>query len=322
VPLTIGLIGSGFISRPHSAAWRQLGAKILIYSMDPASAKALAGECGGTVVADLDALLAQVDAVDICTPTDTHADLAVAAAAAGRHVICEKPLERTHAQGQRIIDACAAAGVHLFVAHVVRYFSEYATARAAVANGDIGTPAVVRLTRSGARPEWSGWLHEQDRAGGILLDFMIHDLDFARWTCGEVTSVYAAVGGADGPVCGTVVLRHEGGAISHVTGTWSLPDAPFRTTFDLAGSAGQLTGDSTSRPPVTVTLADPAAAPIGHALADDPFTSELGEFAAAIAGGPPPRVTALDGLAALDIALAALESARSGRAVSPAEVAR
>jgi myo-inositol 2-dehydrogenase/D-chiro-inositol 1-dehydrogenase len=321
VAFTIGLIGSGFISRSHAAAWRQLGTTMLVHSIDPAGAATLAKEYGGTVVEDLDALLAQVDAVDICTPTDTHAELAIAAAAAGRHVICEKPLERTHAQGQRIIDACEAAGVKLFVAHVVRYFGEYATAQAAVANGDIGTPAVVRLTRSGARPEWSGWLHEPDRAGGILLDFMIHDFDFARWIGGEVTSVYAAVSGSDGPVSGTVVLRHESGTISHVSGTWSLPDEPFRTTFDLAGSAGLLTGDSLRHPPVTVTLADPAAAPIGHALGDDPFTSELAEFAEAIAGGPTPRVTAADGLAALDIALAALESARSGRAVSPAEVA-
>ncbi len=109
-------------------------------------------------------LLGQVDAVDICTPTDTHADIAVRAAAAGRHVICEKPLERTHAQGQRIIDACAEAGVHLFVAHVVRYFGEYATAQAAVAGGEIGSPAVLRLTRSGARPEWATWLHNEQRA--------------------------------------------------------------------------------------------------------------------------------------------------------------
>ncbi|WP_279581238.1 hypothetical protein [Fodinicola feengrottensis] len=82
-----------------------------------------------------------------------------------------------------------------------------------------------------------------------------------------------------------------------------------------------LTGDSLRRPPVTISVPEPAA--IGHALADDPYTAELAEFAAAIAiaGGPPPRVNAADGLAALDIALAALESARSGRAVSPTQVA-
>ncbi|GAA1664456.1 Gfo/Idh/MocA family oxidoreductase [Fodinicola feengrottensis] len=319
MPLSIGLIGSGFIARSHAAAWQQLGTTLFLYSNDPPAATALAGQYGGTVVDELDMLLGQVDAVDICTPTDTHADIAVRAAAAGRHVICEKPLERTHAQGQRIIDACAEAGVHLFVAHVVRYFGEYATAQAAVAGGEIGSPAVLRLTRSGARPEWATWLHNEQRAGGILLDFMIHDYDFARWIGGEVTSVYATVTGSDGPVSGTVVLRHENGTISHIQGTWSRPGEPFRTTFDLAGSGGVLTGDSLRRPPVTISVPEPAA--IGHALADDPYTAELAEFAAAIAGGPPPRVNAADGLAALDIALAALESARSGRAVSPTQVA-
>ena len=99
------------------------------------------------------ALLDDVDVIDICTPTHLHHEMVLQAAAAGKHIICEKPLARTVAQAQEMIRACRTAGVKLFVAHVVRFFPEYALAKAQIDHGKIGKPGVIRLTRGSYRPK-------------------------------------------------------------------------------------------------------------------------------------------------------------------------
>ena len=98
----------------------------------PESARALADQYASRVYPTLEAMLPDVDVVDICTPTHLHHEMVLQAAAAGKHVICEKPLARTVAQGQEMIAACRQAGVKLLVGHVVRFFPEYALAKQTV----------------------------------------------------------------------------------------------------------------------------------------------------------------------------------------------
>ncbi|MBD3785218.1 MAG: Gfo/Idh/MocA family oxidoreductase, partial [Micrococcales bacterium] len=150
---TVGVVGAGGIAAPHLEAWRHLGARLLVHSQD--GAEAAAARVGAEVVPSLDALLEACDLVDVCTPTHTHHDIVLRAAAAGRDVVCEKPLSHRYEEAVAMIDACEAAGVQLHPGQVVRYFPEYATARELVASGRIGAPAVLRLTRRGARPERS-----------------------------------------------------------------------------------------------------------------------------------------------------------------------
>ena len=323
-PLTVGVVGAGGIADPHTAAWRALGAEITIFSID-GNAPNLAQRYGAKAVDSLDQLIAGSEVVDVCTPTPVHAEIAIAAANAGRHVVCEKPLARTHAQGAAIIEAAANAGRQLYPGQVVRFFPEYAAAKQAVEDGRIGTPAVLRMSRRGAAPRME-WFHDEEASGGIIVDQMIHDLDFARWIAGDVVRVFARVtGGGDQPTNAYVILTHENGALSHVSGGWGHPDTVFRTSFSLAGSTGLLQHDSVQNPPLRWDLAGGSGG--GGTLlpamdfAESPFLTELREFATAFAGGPTPRVSAADGLAALDIGLAALESAHTGRAVAPKEIA-
>jgi len=324
-PLAVGVVGAGGIAHPHADAWHALGAQITIYSAD-AAAPALAERYGGTAVYSMAELIASCEVVDVCTPTFVHDEIVLAAAAAGKHVVCEKPLARTHRQAVEMIEACENAGRQLYPGQVVRFFPEYAAAKRAVDSGRIGQPAILRFSRRGAAP-LQPWFSDVGASGGILLDQMIHDLDYARWVAGDVERVYAQITGGDGkPTTAYVVLTHESGALSHVTGGWGHPNTVFRTTFSLAGSTGLIEHDSIRNPPLAWDLADSGSA--GGTLlpsmdfAESPFLTELREFAAAFSGGPAPRVSAADGLAALDIGLAALESARTGRAVSPKEIAR
>jgi predicted dehydrogenase len=319
--LDVGLVGAGGMGGVHLAAWVALGARVRVFSDDgraPARAAGYAAH-GVTAVDSLDELLAGSAVVDVCTPTYTHKAIGLAAVAAGRHVVCEKPLALTVADAAELVAAARDAGVQLFPAHVVRFFPEYQAMARAVAAGAVGTPAVLRFTRTGASPAWSSWFTDPALSGGILVDQMIHDFDFARLLAGEVVRVYAQHrDGAGNVAAGTAVLTHAGGAVSHVHGVWGLPGSPFRTSYRIAGPDGVLQHDSgqTEAFRIVVQRAAPAGEGIPNtSLTESPYLTELREFAAALTGGPPPRVSAEDGLAAVRIAVAAQESAATGRAV-------
>lgn len=320
---TVGLIGAGGIAHTHLPAWLKLGVDVVVHSQ--VDAPELVAQHGGRVVGSLEELLTLSDAVDICTPTATHRDLALAAAEAGKDVVCEKPLALTVADVTTMIDACAAAGVALYPGHVVRYFPAYAAMHAAVEAQTLGALAVQRFQRVGAAPRMS-WFHDDTLSGGIVMDQMIHDLDFARWNAGEVTKVYATrtVGdpirsGPALPVCAQVVLTHRSGAISHVNGVWGHPGVEFRTRFEVVGDQGLLQHDSAEHQMLSFS-GFPTTAGSGYRptvpYAEDPYLSEIREFYRAFRDGIEPRVSALDGRAAVAIAAAANESIRSGAAVT------
>ena len=321
-PLRVGVVGAGGMGRTHLAAWRRIGADVTVFSPGGATGRgaALAAEQNVRVAARLADLLAAAEVIDICTPTDTHHDIAVAAFGAGRHVICEKPLALTSAEAADIADRAHAAGLQLHVAHVVRYFAAYAAAHAAVRGGLIGAPTELRLRRVGAAPA-APWFYDVTRSGGVLMDQMIHDFDYARWVAGRVLTVEARVrrcGAND--VTAEATLRHASGAVTRLTGGWLAPETPFTTALSIIGSDGTLTQSATGDTSGAVLLTRAGAAPeqildAATIAADDPYLAQLREFAAAIAGGdgPAPRVTVSDALAAVELVLAALRSAAGGR---------
>jgi predicted dehydrogenase len=328
--LRVGVVGGGFVAGVHLAAWRQLGARrLVVFDVHPERTRARASDVGAEPMDSLDDLIAAVDVVDVCTPTDSHRATVEAAAAAGRDVICEKPIARSLADALALSAACDRAGVRLLVAHVVRYFPEYAAAQAAVAAGRIGRPAVLRLRRESSRPRKGAdsWIFDEARSGGLILDLMVHEFDFARWIAGEVESVMARqVRDASGHDVdfAVAILRHAGGALSHVTGAWSYPPPVFRTGFELAGDAGLIEYESVDQQPIVRYLhagqPDEAVGLPASPVAEDPFTLELADFARALATGTTPRVAVEDGIAALRVGLAAIESSRRGLPVAIGDV--
>jgi myo-inositol 2-dehydrogenase/D-chiro-inositol 1-dehydrogenase len=326
--LRIGLVGAGFMGEAHAAAWRSLGvASLTIHDTVPSAAQRVAAQSGAGVAASLDELFAACDVVDVCTPTHLHRQVVEAAAAAGRPVICEKPLARTAADCRAMISACHAAGVPLFVAHVARYVNEYAAAKQAVGQGRVGRLAVVRLRRESARPNKPAdhWFFDPTRSGGMMMDLLVHDYDFARYLAGDVESVWARTvrdaSGADVDF-GMAVLRHASGAITHVSGGWVYPWPVFRTGFEIAGDGGLIQYESTEAVPVTSYLVgerdsgEASTALPDSPVAENPWALELADFVRSLQGGGPPKVTAEDGLEAVRIAEAVIESARSGRPVA------
>lgn len=324
--LRVGVVGLGGMGRVHIDCWRQLGTDpgvdVVGYDEFPEAREAGRQRLGDDKVFDhREAFLGAVDVVDICTPTDAHADIAIEAARAGRAVIVEKPLALTLERADEIISACGENEVQLHVAHVVRYFKEYAVLRAQVEAGKVGTPAVLRFSREGGSPGLDKWMHDPARSGGIVADLMIHDIDIARWVAGDLVRVYGTllrpVGPNRSPTHAYAILTHASGAITHVTSSWAQEGVPWRTGFEIAGSAGLLQ-HTLENSRVLRTAPPPLAGHAGPLLDEAPWTTQLREFLAAIGGGPTPRVTADDARAALASALAVNESARTGMAVEVA----
>lgn len=321
--MKIGLIGAGGIATVHLPAWIDQGHDVRVYTVD-GKAQELVGRFGGSPAESLSELLGWCDAVDICTPTPTHRELVEHAAEAGVHVLCEKPLARTAGDARAAAEACRAAGVVLFPAHVVRYFPAYKAAYDAVRRGDIGEPGVLRFSRIAEFPQRSGWYADDKQSGGIVMDLMIHDLDQARRLAGPVASIYAVrrqVATGDRAVgVAHAVLTHVSGAISHCASVWSPPGTTFRTTFDLAGSDGVLSYDSTAHPGLAIdggrTGDETDAGYLPPMTSEEtPYAAEIREFAAAIAGHTDVSVTPADGVAAVELALGGMESLETGQRV-------
>jgi myo-inositol 2-dehydrogenase/D-chiro-inositol 1-dehydrogenase len=311
----VGVIGAGAISHDHLRAWGALGADLHLFSTG-SRGPATAAQHGAVLHPDLDSLIAAVDIVDVCTPTPTHAQLVLAAAAAGRQVICEKPIALTRVAAAGMIAACAAAGVQLHVGQVLRYFHAYAGVRDAVAAGRLGRVSGLRLERRVSLPD-AAWFSDEDASGGVIVDLMIHDIDYARWVAGEVTTVRATMTtDPGGTVTADAELDHAGGAVSRLTAAWDAAGQGLRTALAVRGSAAAVAHDAATPDELRWSTPDGAEPVAEHLPAGpSPFHGQLAEFLGAIRGGPPPRVNPADAFAALDIALAARESARTGAPV-------
>lgn len=325
--MRVGIAGVGSMGSTHAAAWAELPVQIVGFVAGvPERAQTVAQQYGAKVFPDFASMVEEVDIVDICTPTHLHVPMILAAAARGKHIICEKPLALNLESALEALRACRKAGVNLFVAHVVRFFPEYALAKRIVDQGQIGRVATMRLLRGSYRPKkpTGNWFLDESKSGGILMDLMIHDMDYARWVAGEVESVFArkVSGVFQGSAVdyGLVILKHRDGTISHIAGAWAYPPPTFRTRFEISGDQGMIEFDSHTASPIEslIIRLHSEAPDVGlpsSPVSESPYTTEIKEFYAAIAEGSIPRVRAEDGVAAVQIAAAAVQSAQTGKVV-------
>jgi predicted dehydrogenase len=319
-----GVIGAGFAGGTHARALRDMpGARPVAITADPPEqARDVARECGMRIEPTLAALCAaeDVDVVVVASPTYLHAEHAIAAARAGKHVFCEKPLARTRDQARAIVAACDEAGVRLGVGHVVRYFPEYRRAKELIEQGAIGHPAIATLTRgsfsvASARP----WYEDAAKSGGAVLDLMLHDLDVLRWWFGEPERLHARrlTGRAGVLDYALATLRWPSGPIVHLEASWAEHEG-FRTTFEVRGDDGMIVHDSRAASPLAVQQpggpGDPAMIPVAT-LHETPYRRQLRDLVGRLARGEEPLVTGHEALRSLELALAVADAAESGAVV-------
>ena len=325
--LGMGVIGVGRIGRMHAGllAREVPGATLVaVHDADPAAAASM-----GVRACALDELLADpgVDAVAICSSTETHADLIVAAARAGKAIFCEKPISLELAEVDRALTAVAEAGVPFQIGFNRRFDPAHAAVRDAVARGDVGEPQLVRISSRDPEPPPMAYVRV---SGGIFLDMTIHDFDMARFVTGsEVVEVFArgavridpAFAAEDDIDTALITLVHENGCLTAIDNSRRAVYG-FDQRVEVFGSRGMAASENPYAHSAIVRTADGTrASRLPHFFLDRYVPSYLREwdaFVRAVRAGAPPEVGPADARAPLVIGLAAWESLREGR---PVEVA-
>lgn len=323
-----GLIGASTIAREWViGAIRANGGEIVsVMSTSAERGAAYAREQGiAKAVTDLDALVsdADIDAVYISTTNELHREQAIAAARAGKHVLCEKPLALTLDDAIAMRDAAREAGVVLATNHHLRNAASHRAMRDAIAAGKIGKPLAARVFHAVYLPEHlQGWrLTSPDAGGGVILDITVHDVDTLRFVLGEnpvETVAFSQAGGMSGSgledgVMG--VLRFESGLIAQFHDAFTAKYA--QTGFEVHGTEGSLIARNvmTQRPVGEVVLRNSEGETTLHLDEVNLYERALASFYDAIAGKGTPSATGEDGIWSLASGLAVVEAARTGKAV-------
>jgi 1,5-anhydro-D-fructose reductase (1,5-anhydro-D-mannitol-forming) len=323
-----GLIGASTIAREWVIdAIRAAGGDVVaVLSRDPERANRFAAENRiATAVTSLDALLGGgVDAVYISTTNELHCSQTLAAAAAGKHVLCEKPLALDLADARRMVDACNAAGVLMGTNHHLRNAATHRALRNAIKQGRIGRPLFARVFHAVyLPPHLQGWRITTPGAGaGVIMDITVHDADTLRFVLDDEPADMVAVTQSSGMAAEGIedgvmgVIRFRSGLIAQFHDAFT---TKFATTgFEVHGSEGSLIGTNcmTQRPVGDVLLRTAVGEerlPLDH---ENLYARALKAFHAAIRGEGTPAATGEDGVRSMAIALAARVAASSGRVVT------
>ncbi len=322
-----GLIGASTIAREWmvSAIRSQPGNQVAaVMSTHPERGRKFAAENGiPATYSDLAGLLSdpKIQAVYISTTNELHKEQTLAAAAAGKHVLCEKPLALTIADGREMVAACAKAGVVMGTNHHLRNAATHRKVRELVHAGAIGKPLFARVFHAVyLPPHLQGWrLNKPDTGAGVILDITVHDADTLRFVLGaeslEATGISQQAGMAsqgleDGVMA---VLRFDNGVLAQVHDAFTVKHAG--TGLEIHGTEGSIVARNvmTQRPLGEVTLRNAAGDTTFELEHENLYERGLRSFVSAINGRGQPAATGEDGVRSLATALAVLEACNSGR---------
>jgi len=332
--LRFGILGAGRIGRVHAEtlAFRLPEAEIAaITDVNLEAARTLAARCHIPRVAGSAAEIFSddtIDAVLICTSTDTHAELIVQAAGAGKHIFCEKPISLSLAKIDSSLAAVEKAGVKLQVGFNRRFDSNFIRVREAVAAGEIGAPGLLHIISRDPAPPPYTYLRP---SGGLFLDMMIHDFDMARYLLGdEVEEVYTAAAAIDPGFAkeddfdtAVVVLRFKSGAIGTIDNSRKAVFG-YDQRVEILGSKGKIATEN--RYPNQVVVSGEKSVytdlPFNFFMQRYPesFALELELFTRAVIEDKPTPVTGADSRVPVVMALAARKSHDEHRPVKLSEV--
>ena len=296
----------------------------------PAAAKSVA-ETYGCAIRSIDEIAASddVDAVAICTPTNTHADLIEQFARAGKAIFCEKPVDLSLARVKDCLATVEETGATLMVGFNRRFDPDFRAVRSAIDEGRVGAVETVVITSRDPSPPPADYIKV---SGGIFRDMTIHDFDIARWLLGEeVETVTAQASVLVDPEIGTlgdydsanVILRTASGRMAVITNS-RRASYGYDQRIEVHGSDGMVQAQNMLEANVSVASAGGIATP---PLQDffmtryrAAYANEIAAFVEAVTNRTPPPATGHDGLMALALADAAVKSAGEGRTVAVSEI--
>jgi myo-inositol 2-dehydrogenase/D-chiro-inositol 1-dehydrogenase len=333
--LRFGVIGAGRIGKIHAEnlATRIPGVEVAaIADVDLKSAQELAVRLHVPVALDdYHAILSDptIDAVAICSSTDTHAKIVIEAAQAGKHIFCEKPIDHDLAKIDAALDAVEKAGVKLQIGFNRRFDPNFRKVRAMVADGKIGEPQIIRITSRDPAPPPVSYVKV---SGGMFLDMTIHDFDMARYLSGsEVVEVYAAAGVMVDPGIGeagdvdtaVITLRFANGAIGTIDNSRKAIYG-YDQRVEVFGSDGMVQAHNNTPDNDVYFNVDGvhSAKPLYFFLERymDSFIAELKDFVQSVQENTTPPVVGMDGRFPVLIGMAAKKSYQENRPVKLTEI--
>jgi len=319
------------MGRTHAKAWSNLGYGDQIkYVCALPPQRPLEHAPNAEFVADIDVVLADQDIniISVCTPTPTHADIAIRALQAGKNVLLEKPIALTVDDGLAIQSAATESGRILMVAQVVRFFKGYRLLRQDAQSGALGKILSARACRLATKPDWAPWLDDESQSGGVVVDFSIHDFDQMNLFLGEPVAVTCRSQGRLGPF--ETTIEYRAGGIGQVLGYTDLPKGvPFASSIELIGSNGIAeyhfsAGLPTDQPGIGEPRSDVSTYRLNRTDSatslslegDEPYTQEVEYFLRAVRAMQPPEYSpTASAIAALEVSLAARQSLKTGNRV-------
>jgi myo-inositol 2-dehydrogenase/D-chiro-inositol 1-dehydrogenase len=327
VTVAIGVIGAGRIGRMHAELLaRQVpGARLTaVHDAHEQTAREVADGLGVPAVETVEQVLEASDAVAICTPTPSHAQLMVEAARAGKAIFCEKPVSLDLDEVDRALAAVQEAGVPFQIGFNRRFDPGHAAVAAAVRDGTVGEPHLARISSRDPAPPPTGYIAS---SGGIFLDMTIHDFDMARYVVGsEVAEVFArgnvriddAFTDAGDVDTAVVTLVHENGCLTTIDNSRQAVYG-YDQRVEVFGSNGMASSENPLAHAALIrTREGVRGATLPYFYLERYIPSYLREweaFIGAVGNGTTPEVGATDARAPLVIGLAAWESLREGRPV-------
>jgi myo-inositol 2-dehydrogenase/D-chiro-inositol 1-dehydrogenase len=334
-PLNVAILGAGRIGKVHaeSIAFRVPEARALaITDLNREAAQQVATRCGiPTVAGSVDQILADrsIQAVLVCTSTDTHSELIVRAAKAGKHIFCEKPIAHSLAKIDVALDAVRQAGVKLQIGFNRRFDSNFARVRAAVQNGEIGVPRLLHIISRDPAPPPISYVKV---SGGMFLDMTIHDFDMARFLIGdEVEEVYtaggvmvdSAIGDAGDLDTAVIVLRFRNGVIGTIDNCRQAPYG-YDQRAEILGSAGKVATENRYPNQATISTGQCVRQDLPLNFFMDryleSFSNEIRSFVNSVLEDKPTAVTGADGRIPVVMGLASRKSFDERRPVRLDEI--
>jgi myo-inositol 2-dehydrogenase/D-chiro-inositol 1-dehydrogenase len=332
MPLRLAVLGAGRIGRVHARAIAATADARLVAVTDPvAEAAQNVASAFGCAVRELDEIVKDedIDAVVICTPTDTHADLIKRFARAGKGIFCEKPVDLSIARVKDCLAVVAETGTKLMVGFNRRFDPDFRALKAAIDAGSIGAVEMVAITSRDPGPPPLAYI---ERSGGLFRDMTIHDFDMARWLLGEEIAEVQAAGsvlvdpeiGKRGDIdSANVILKTASGRQCAISNSRRATYG-YDQRIEVLGASGAVFAENTRKANIELATADGfAGPPLLNFFMDRyqaAYAAEIAAFVEALAKNKEPPTTGKDGLMALALADAAVKSVAEGRAVKLAEI--
>ncbi len=336
--LKVGLIGAGFMGQMHGSVYAVLPKTKLaaVTDLQEEGAQKVAEPQGAAVYTDFSEMLAneELDMIDICLPTYLHCDYTVKAARARKHVLCEKPMALSLEEADKMIRSTEAAKVKFMVAHCIRFWPEYVYLKQLTQDGTLGELSAISCSRLSPPVTWTweDWMSDPQKSGSAVMDLHIHDVDFILYLMGRPYSVFAeGIREAHSWNHIFTVYNYDGKKTALAEAGWrTTPEFPFSMAFRAYFEKGVVEFNSGRQPSLTVypegqkshspQIKKPKVQgktkTAGNIADLGGYFNEIQYFVTCILENTEPAVvTPEDARASVEIVLAEIKSAETGREV-------